>query len=246
MLVIDTLTSAIEAKKLLESIRSVTDKPIRWVVNTHEDFDHVFGNNTFADLGATIIGQENAIKTLPMGAEYVLANLTGYGFKPEDMVGMVITLPTLTFSNKATIDLGGISAEIYYPGPTHSLASVYVYLPTEKILFTGDMLFTDYHPYFGRGDLKNWNKTLDLLAKLDVDKIIPGHGPLSTKDDLVKMKEYLNIFDKEAKRIVAAAKNKKDITTITKLVQEKLPNRKCLNGLIGMNISEKYLPKEKN
>jgi glyoxylase-like metal-dependent hydrolase (beta-lactamase superfamily II) len=118
--------------------------------------------------------------------------------------------------------------------------SALVYLPSEKVLFTGDILFTDYHPFLGEANIEGWIKVLDDITAMDVEKIIPGHGPVSTKKDLADLKNYLMVFDQKAKELTAQSK---DLNFIVAEMKKSLPPRPQLDGLIARNIEMKYLPK---
>ncbi len=150
--VIDTLISSKEAKRFIKDIRAVSDKPIKYVINTHEHLDHAFGNSEFARLGATIVSGENCRKRMLESAEAVLANAKDYGLSEDDVKGTRIAVPTLTFRGAMRIDLGGRAVELVDPGPSHTDGSILVSVvwpPDGTILFAGDVLFTDYHPYMG-------------------------------------------------------------------------------------------------
>jgi cyclase len=239
ILVVDTLISAKEARRFISDIRKVSDKPIKYVVDTHYHLDHAFGNSEFAKLGATIISQANDRKNLANKGEAALKNAKNYGLTDEDMAGTVITLPTLSFTDRMTIDLGGETVELIYGGPSNTEGSTLVYLPERKILFAGDVLFTDFHPFMGDGDVAGWVKTLDFILALDVTTIIPGHGPISGKKDIAEMKAYILTFDQKA-RVLAAKTN--DVDYIAAELKKVLPARSLGEWMIAYNLKMKYLP----
>jgi len=240
IVVVDTLISAKEAKRFIRDIRKISRKPIRYVVNTHYHLDHVFGNSEFAKLGAVIVAQENALKAIEHGAKETLKNIRSYGLTAKDMEGTKIVYPALTFGNKMTIDIGGQRIELIHLRHAHTDGDALVYLPGKKILFTGDVLFTDYHPFVGEGNIEEWAKELDEIKAMDVEKIIPGHGPLSGKRDLDEMKEYIVKFDQKAKELVAQSENAQEIATA---IRNAMPKRSENAGLIIGNIQSKYLKK---
>ena len=243
ILVIDTLGSSKEAKRFIKDIRAVSDKPIKYVVNTHNHLDHTFGNSEFSKLGATIISHTNCRAAMEKTAESVLGNAQNYGLTEEDLKGTTIAWPRLTFSDRIKVDVGGLTVEIGYIAPSHTAGSVLVYLPGEKALFTGDILFTDFHPFMGDGDVEGWIKTLDAIMDLNVDKIIPGHGPVSGKKDLVDMKKYLKEFDSRATELCAGSG---DLEYIVTEITKSLPKKTRGEWLIKTNIQMKYLNKSQN
>jgi cyclase len=239
ILVVDTLISAKEARRFMADIRKVSAKPVKFVVDTHYHLDHAFGNGEFAKTGAIIIAHAADRKNLELKGEAVLKNAAAFGLKEEDMRGTAIALPTLTFTDRISIYLGNEKVELVYLGPSHTEGSVMVYLPERKILFTGDILFTDFHPYLGEGNLKGWIRNLDYILSLDVETIIPGHGPISGKKDIADMKAYLLAFDKKARELAAKSGDAEYIATELK---KTLPARSQGEFLIPSNVREKYLP----
>lgn len=240
IVVIDTLISAKEAQRFINDIRKISDKPIKYVVNTHYHLDHTFGNAEFEKVGAIIISHVNDDQNLRKSGEATLKNAAAYGLSEKDMEGTKIAYPQLSFSDKLEIDLGGQKIELIYAGPSHTGGSLLVHLPDKKILFAGDVLFTNYHPYIADGDIKSWLKVLDYIMKMDVAAIIPGHGPLSSKKDIVDMKNYLIIFDKNATKLSAKSK---DVEYIFSEIKKILTVRAELEAIIKSNLQMKYLKK---
>ncbi|CQR70676.1 Carbapenem-hydrolyzing beta-lactamase BlaB-1 precursor [Sporomusa ovata DSM 2662] len=238
IVVIDTLMSAKEAQRLINDIRALSDKPIKYVVTTHYHADHVLGSSELVKLGATIISQDidknNLKKAGPTMLQYVQNSC---GLTEKDLEGTTIAYPTLTFNEQMEIDLGDQTIKLIYPGPSHTNGSILVYLPGKKILFTGDILFTGYHPYIADGNIPSWLTVLDYIQKMDVDQIIPGHGPISGKKDIADMKEYLGIFDKNAKKLCAKST---DIEYIFSELKKVLPQRDS-EMMIKENLRVKYL-----
>lgn len=240
ILVVDTLISSKKARNFLEDIRAISDKPIKYVVNTHSHLDHCFGNAEFDKIGAVIIAHQNSGKDLRMNGEATMKRARAYGLTDDDLEGTTIALPKITFNDRMEIDLGGQTVELIYKGPSHTDGSIMVYLPDKKILFAGDILFTDYHPNLVEGDIAGWIKTLDYIMSLNVNAIIPGHGPVSGKKDVSDMREYLNTFDNKAKELCAKSK---DVDWIVSEMKKSLPQRRELDMMIKSNIQRRYLKK---
>ncbi|MFH1026442.1 MAG: MBL fold metallo-hydrolase [Pseudomonadota bacterium] len=240
VLVVDTLISAKEGERFLADIRKVTNKPIKYVVNTHTHLDHAFGNCVFARIGATVISHNAERALLEKVGAGILQNSGNYGLKAEDMAGTVITLPSLAFSERLTIDLGNETVELIRTGPSHTEGSVVVHVPSGKLLFSGDILFSDFHPYLADGDINGWVKNIDALLAMDLQKIIPGHGPLSNKKDLREMKEYLLLFDSKARELAAESQ---DAGVIAAELKKVLPPRSMAEWMIAFNVKSRYLGK---
>ncbi|MCB2184378.1 MAG: MBL fold metallo-hydrolase [Desulfobulbaceae bacterium] len=241
VLVVDTLISAKEAKRFINDIKKITDKPIESVVNTHYHLDHSFGNAEFVKKGAAIISHVDCKRSMQENAEKTLANADQYGLTPEDMVGTTVSYPLLTFSETMQLDLGNLKVELIHVAHAHTKGSILVYIPKVNVVFAGDVMFTDFHPYMADGNIEGWLQTLDFLDNLKADKIIPGHGPLSGAKDITEMKSYLVAFDKMAKKLVA---ENLDVDAIAKNMEEKLPHRSAGQWIIKANIAGKYLPKQ--
>lgn len=238
ILVVDTLISAKEARRLMADIRKVSSKPIKYVVDTHYHLDHAFGNGKFAKAGGIIIVHAADRKNLEQKGDPTLKRAKEFGLTEEDMRGTEIALPELTFTDRMSVFLGDQKVELIHIAPSHTEGSLLVYLPESKILFTGDILFTDFHPYLAEGNLEGWIRNLDYILSLDVKTIIPGHGPVSGKKDVEQMKEYLVAFDKKARELAARSD---DVDYIAAELKKALPARSQGEFLIPSNVLEKYL-----
>ena len=240
IIVVDTLISAKEAKRFIKDIRVISDKPIKLVINTHYHLDHTFGNSEFTRIGALIVAQSEDNINMRNRGEYILKNAGNFGLTKEDLEGTEIAYPALAFHERMEISLGSKKADLIFPGPSHSDGSILVYLPDSKVLFTGDALFTDRHPYIADADMAGWIKVLDFIMGMDVVTIIPGHGPISGKKDIADMKSYLTIFDKKAKELCSQSN---DLDYIAAEMKKILPARSENESFIKTNIQMKYLKK---
>ena len=238
IVVVDTLISAKEAQRFLKDIRKISDKPIRYVIDTHSHLDHTFGNSEFAKLGAAIVAQTNCRENMRKNSEETLKNSREYGLSPEQIDGRKISVPSLTFSDRMLIDLGDVMVELIYIAPSHTTGSIMVSIPQRKVLFAGDILFTDFHPYVAEGDISGWARNLDYIAELNVEQIIPGHGPISGKKDIVEMKSYLLTFDRKAHELAAQSS---DADFIAAELKKSLPPKSQGEWMIPYNLRKKYL-----
>jgi glyoxylase-like metal-dependent hydrolase (beta-lactamase superfamily II) len=238
IIVIDTLISAKEAQRFIRDIRAVSGKPIKYVVNTHSHLDHTFGNSEFEKLGAVIISHENCKQNLEKLGEATLKNAKVYGLTDKDLEGTVIAYPALTFSDRMEIDLGNQKVELVFHGASHTNDSIMVCLPDKNTVFAGDILFTNYHPFMADGDIEGWVKVLDHIASMGNVTIIPGHGPVSGKQDIEDMRNYLITFDKKAKELTA---DSGDTAQIVSEMKKSLPARAEGESMIPANIQMKYL-----
>jgi glyoxylase-like metal-dependent hydrolase (beta-lactamase superfamily II) len=240
VLVVDTLTSAKEAEKFLKDIRKITQKPIRYVVNTHYHLDHAFGNCVFMDKGAVIIAHSACRRNMLRTQEKALEMAKTYGMDDEALAGTRIVVPDRAFERSLELDLGNRIVQLSHSGQhSHTDGSIIVSIPNQKIVFAGDILFTDFHPFMGEGDLVGWYKALDDLMALGADKIIPGHGPLSGAKDVQAMKAYLAAFDVNAKKLCSAST---DIEKITSEMTKVLPVKSDGEFIVRANLQMRYMP----
>lgn len=240
LLVVDTLTSAKEAALFLADIRKITDKPVRYAVNTHYHLDHAFGNCVFADAGAIIISHAACRRQMLSIKDQALEAAKSFGLDDAALEGTRIVVPAMAFERTMELDLGHRVVQLRYSGhPSHTAGSIFVWIPGQKVVFAGDTLFTDFHPYLAEGDLKGWAQTLNQLLGLGAEKIIPGHGPLSGSKAVQEMKTYLTVFDREARRLCAAST---DADQIAAEMIKRLPPRSDGGFLVKANLQARYLP----
>jgi cyclase len=202
--VVDTQVNRPTAERLLQSIRSVTDKPVTHVINTHYHWDHTNGNSIFKKLGATIISSELTKRFMVERAPRQKEFLAGRGFE----LGEDPYLPEATFDGERELDLGGVPARLFFAGRAESDDATAVYLPSERVLMAGDTVMTGSFPIFGQPvwdeGLQNdeWILTLERLTALDPAHVIPGHGPLAAREDIDKLVRIERFFLDEVGRLV--------------------------------------------
>jgi len=167
---------------ILAQVKQVTDRPLRYVVNTHQHDDHAGGDFKMLPI-AEVIAHRN-----------VYANLKNLK-RPyyEDTPGTPIGLPRVTFSDRLDLHLGGKDVEAHYFGRGHTSGDAIIYFPELKAIHTGDLYISGsrrgvpiYVDYVQGGSLLEWTRTLDRTLQLDFDIVIPGHGPVASKADLAR------------------------------------------------------------
>ena len=204
---------------ILAKVASVTDQPIVYVLNTHQHDDHAGGNAKMLGI-ANVIAQQN-----------VRANLTHIK-QPyyEDTPGTPIGLPNITFADELVVHLGGKEVRALYFGRGHTSGDAVIYFPELKVIHTGDLFLgrspqnlaaaahkppgvNIYVDYAQGGSFLDWTGTLDGVLKLDFDSVIPGHGPLSTKADVVKFRADLEAMRDRIAGLIRAGASKQQVLT---------------------------------
>jgi cyclase len=226
-LLIDTQWDLRHTKTMLDAMGPYTNSsPIRYLVNTHADGDHCWGNGLVRD--AEIISSEEArdemrnIKPRSMlmlgraGSFLEKLNVFGSGAAgywlrgmgaPYDYRGIKPVLPTRSFTGNMTIEVGGREVRLIKTGRCHTRGDIMVFIPDNKTLFAGDILFIGCTPPMWAGPLGNWMQALDTILRMDVDIIIPGHGPITDKEGVKELKAYWEYCDFHVKKCFQGGKS---------------------------------------
>ncbi|MDA1065582.1 MAG: MBL fold metallo-hydrolase [Verrucomicrobia bacterium] len=225
-LVVDSHITPAAAKALLKSLSVISDKPVRYLINTHYHFDHAHGNQSFPD-GVEIIGheftrtklngetgdvlKESTFVSFTESLPTKVADLERQAFEETDpnrkaelteshrverdymdaTKQVVPTPPNITLERKMTLfqktDDGSREIQLLHFGRAHTGGDVVVFLPEEKVVFTGDMMLPGL-AYMGDGHVNEWPKALDGLKALDFDIWLPGHG------SIMRSREFMDYF----------------------------------------------------
>jgi quinoprotein relay system zinc metallohydrolase 2 len=201
--VIDTGGSVEEGRALLTAIRSITAKPILYVINTHFHPDHIFGNAAFDGLGATFVGHANMPRALQQrGGFYLKAfhSIIGAAL----MKDVRIIPPTLLVDDTRELDLGGRTLELRAWPPAHTDCDLTVYDPMTRTLFAGDVVFLQHIPIID-GSIKGWLANIPELARIPAVWVVPGHGPVTAPwpGALDSEKTYFERLTKDIRAIIA-------------------------------------------
>jgi cyclase len=201
LLLVDTLFTTGLTRAMLEAIqRSFPNAVIRTVVNTHGDGDHWWGNQLLPD--ARIIASAAAAEEMRgEGPQFLRAFAAGEKgpdlpelaplLAPFDFTDVTLTYPTTTFHSQLDVRVGPRTVHLIEVGPAHTAGDVLVYVPDERVVFTGDILFIGGHPVVHTGPVERWISACELILGLDVDVVVPGHGPVIGKPEVVRFRDYL-------------------------------------------------------
>jgi len=186
------------------------------VVNTHANGDHCYGNQLVSD--AQIIASKKTANEMVQGlqpAQFAMLlkqaptmGQTGafaiHAFGPFHFEHITLTPPSKTFEGEMTLKVGNKTVHLIEVGPAHTLGDTLAHIPDDRVVFTGDILFIGGHPIMWAGPMGNWLRACDRILDMDVETIVPGHGPITDKKGVTEVKGYLEyIYDEARKRYEA-------------------------------------------
>jgi glyoxylase-like metal-dependent hydrolase (beta-lactamase superfamily II) len=119
---------------------------------------------------------------------------------PFQFDGITATLPTRTFEGRLDLKVGDKKVQLIQVGPAHTRGDVLAYVPSDRTIFTGDILFIDGTPLMWNGPIASWIKACDLMLSLDLETVVPGHGPITDKRGVEAVKSYLQYIEVEARK----------------------------------------------
>jgi len=210
--VIDTSGSAVMGRELREAIRAVTDKPIRYVINTHMHPDHVFGNAAFKQYKPEFVGHYKLARGLGSRAErYLTVMKTLLG--EEAFEGTEVILPTVAVKDSLTLDLGGRSLVLEAQPTAHTDNDLIITDTATNTLFLGDLLFSGHVPTLD-GSIKGWLTLLDQLSQKQAARVVPGHGPhaMAFPEALTPEQKYLSAIATDVRKLINDGKTLQEAT----------------------------------
>jgi cyclase len=213
VLLIDTRQHPKRGEELLAAIRKTTDKPVKYVVNTHAHGDHYFGNSVFKREGATIIAHRDTQRMMEAHHGLEMKRRMGY-FKQRqfDAAEVQMVLPDMTFDSSLTLKLGGRTVELLYLGAGQNPGDTLVYFPKERVLFSGGPFSKKSwpNPQF-TPSMSNWVALLRKMAAMDADKYLGGHGDIGVKQDVLDEAQMLSDFDAGMREAVKKGMSREEI-----------------------------------
>jgi cyclase len=209
-LLVDTLFDLKLTRDMLEQMKPITaTRPIGSVVNTHANGDHCFGNELVPDratIYATVAAAAEMHEVPPARLEAMkhapdaeLAAFAQYAFGDFDFADITGRAPDETFERELTLSVGGREVLIRDLGPAHTLSDSIVIVPSARTVFTGDLAFIGGTPIAWAGPVTNWIAACDTIAGLDVDTVVPGHGPVSDVEGVLDVRRYFEHVLAEAR-----------------------------------------------
>jgi glyoxylase-like metal-dependent hydrolase (beta-lactamase superfamily II) len=196
------------AKEVIPKIGALTTKPVRFVVDTHHHGDHAYGNQLWADLGATVVAHNGAFEELKKSgaADWELS-----AKKRPDVAASRLKLPGVLYPDTLVFDDGQHRVELHWFGVAHTQGDTFLWLPHEKILFTGDACVNGPYNLIRDGDTGEWIKALEFAKKLGAEKICPGHGPIGGPEVIADQQSYFIELRRGVQALIDAKKSPEEV-----------------------------------
>jgi glyoxylase-like metal-dependent hydrolase (beta-lactamase superfamily II) len=224
VLVIDTTATPVMARELIGRIRTVTDKPIKHVVLSHYHAVRVLGASAYKSEGCEHIIASRGTYDLIVerGAQDMKSEIERFPRLFQEVESIPgLTWPTLVLERQITLYLGKLEVRIMHVGPGHTKGDTIVWLPKERVLFSGDLVEYQAAAYTGDAQLEEWPQTLDTLRSMGAEKLVPGRGPALQSPKEVQAgldytKDFVATLFTSAKESVAAGRTLKETFSYTR------------------------------
>ena len=211
-LLVDTLFDLPLTAEMLTAMRAAEPATrISTLVNTHANGDHCNGNELVS--GAEIIASQACAEELAAEPKGMMATMmsrtpemgeTGefleYCFSAFEFDGINPTPPTRTFEGRLDVTVGDKRVELRQVGPAHTRGDILVHVPDDRTVFTGDILFIEGHPIIWVGPIGNWIDACNYMLSLNVETVVPGHGPITDNRGIEAVRDYLTYVRDEARK----------------------------------------------
>jgi glyoxylase-like metal-dependent hydrolase (beta-lactamase superfamily II) len=193
VVVIDALGSPTLAERLLAQIARITSLPVTHLIVTHYHADHIYGLQTFRARGVRVLAHQAARLYLNSDTAQLRLQASRTELAPWIDEDTRLVQADEWLAGDRDLTVGGVRFEIRAVGPAHTPEDLVVYLPSEKVLYAGDLVFRSRIPYVGQADSRHWIVALERLLSFDAGVVVPGHGPLSqqARQDMQLTRDYL-------------------------------------------------------
>ncbi|MDC1287440.1 MBL fold metallo-hydrolase [Gammaproteobacteria bacterium] len=176
VIVFDTLGTPVLGAQLLEAIRSVTDAPVKTIYISHYHADHMYGTQAFAETGAEVVASNGAKRYLEGEVAQQRLQERRISLSPWVDEQTRIVEPDRFVQGEEQFTLGGVTMRVVDVGSAHSEGDLILFVETDGVLFSGDIIFEDRIPFLGTSSSAAWLEVLTQMQEIDVKAIVPGHG----------------------------------------------------------------------
>jgi cyclase len=188
VLVVDTGVDETEAGTLVAAIRGISDRPVRYIINTHYHPDHQTGNGTVGPAAVVISTEWTRNRTIELMAQRRSGaggpagpNGVGSGFRPA----------AVTFTDSLALHLGKYTVEVAYLGKGHTSGDAVAIFPAQRVIATGDLFLTNSSPAMDQGSVTSWIAALEKILRGPETTFVPGHFNVASRKDLQRFHDYL-------------------------------------------------------
>ena len=237
IVLIDSGGSLKGAKAIHKIIKTVTRKPIRYVINSGGQDHRWFGNDYFSSLGAKIISSAEAKKDHK-------TRLASQWTRVETLIGKEAIKGTkekfadIVFANEHKFSVGGIQFELYHKGQAHTPGDAYIWLPQSKVMFTGDIVYTERMLGIGeQSNSKSWLQVFNSMAEFKPKHLVPGHGAATTLNKAIKdTRDYLSFLREKVSLFIESGGGAHEISRINQTRFNYLNNYESLKGRNALKV----------
>jgi len=204
--------------QLFATLPQITDKPVRFVINSHHAFDHTSANCFFEKKGVTIIGSRVCREEMARHGQHNFnrwSTREPYVKKILEEKAVTVALPHVTFDSELELVLGGETIQLFFCGHAHTPGDIIIYLPKDQILFAGDLLWFGYFPNVREANVPNQIKVADRILEFPVRYYVPGHGHISTdRNEVIRMRDFLSSLYEGIGKMVKEGKTLEEVREI--------------------------------
>lgn len=222
------------AAEVLPKVRASTDKPLRFVIDTHHHGDHAYGNQFWASEGATLVAHKAAVEILRQSG---LADYAASASRRPDVRASKLNIPSLQYPDTLVFDDGQRRLELHWLGVAHTKGDTFLWLPKEKILFTGDACVNGAFNMIRDGDTAEWIKTLERAKQFGAEKVVPGHGPVGGPEILADQQSYVIELRRGLQALIDAKKSTADIRAALPALAAELKQKPNIARYVPGNLS---------
>jgi cyclase len=233
-IVIDSGPTYSYAFQAYEKMKMIKNLPISYVINTHVHDDHWLGNSYYSELGVQIVGSNGFSSETRVAITRMQQRIS-----PEAFLKTTQVIPLILVENEKLLDVNGTTIHLINVNKkAHTSADLLVYIPKDKTIFVGDLVFNDRLPSIRDGDLKGWTDTLEVIKSMDVTFIIGGHGKIVDRTSVDMTYNYIKTLQEEVSTLLEDGEDISDV--VNTVVMEKYKDTNFYDSMHRQNVEIAY------
>jgi glyoxylase-like metal-dependent hydrolase (beta-lactamase superfamily II) len=223
------------AKLVLPKIRKTSDRPIRFAFDTHHHGDHAYGNQVWADQGATLVAHAGVLEEMK---KYEPKRWDEAAAGRKDVAESKLKPPSLLYKTDMAFDDGKVRVELRHFGVAHTRGDGFAWLPNEGILFTGDACVNGPFNYVGDGNITEWIDTLERAKQLKPKIVCPGHGPIGGPEMLEDQQAYFKAVHAAVKALVDAKRTPEQVKAEVERIKGEIDAQPRIRKYLAMSFPQ--------